>query len=85
MKKILRQAYISKYNNKRDNQVNLLKITDGTNNWHYLVVKNTPGLLRGITSNHNDDFCCLNCFHSSTSKKNIKSTKEYVKTMIFAI
>ena len=28
--KQIKQAYISKYNNKRDNQVNLLMITDGT-------------------------------------------------------
>ena len=30
--KQIRQAYISKYNNERDNRVNLLMITDGTNN-----------------------------------------------------
>ena len=38
-------------------------ITDGTSNWHYLKIKNTSGLLRGITSNHNGDFYCLNCLH----------------------
>ena len=32
--------------------------------WHYLTVKNLPGLLKGITSNHKRDFYCLNCFHS---------------------
>ena len=31
-------------------------------NWHYLAVKNLSGLLRGIFSNHNSDYCCLNCF-----------------------
>ena len=31
-------------------------------NWHYLIVKNLPGLLKGITSNHEEDFYCLNCF-----------------------
>ena len=77
--KQIRQAYISKYNNKRDNQVNLLKITDGTNNWHYLVVKNTPGLLRGITSNHNGDFCCLSCFHSYTTKKKLQKHEKICK------
>ena len=30
--KQIRQAYISKYNNERDNQINLLMITDGTTN-----------------------------------------------------
>ena len=28
------------------------------------LVKNLSGLLRGITSNHKEDFYCLNCFHS---------------------
>ena len=43
-------------------------ITDETNNWHYLAVKSISGLLRGITSNHNGDFYCLNCFHSYTTE-----------------
>ena len=37
--KQIKQAYISKYNNERDNQVNLLMITDGTSNGYYLAVK----------------------------------------------
>ena len=49
--KQIKQAYISNYNNERDNQVNLLMIADETNNWHYLEVKSMSGLLRGITSN----------------------------------
>ena len=32
--KEIRQAYISKHNDKRNNQVNLLMITDGASNWH---------------------------------------------------
>ena len=39
--KEIRQAYIS----ERNNQVNLLMITDGTSNWHYLAIKNISGLL----------------------------------------
>ena len=70
--KQIKQAYISKYNNKRDNQVNLLMITDGTNNWHYLAVKSISGLLRRITSNHNGDFYCLNCFHPYTAEKKFR-------------
>ena len=69
--KQIKQAYISKYNNERDNQVNLLMITDGTNNWHYLAVKSISGLLRRITSNHNCDFYCLNCFHPYTTEKKL--------------
>ena len=47
--KEIRQAYISEHNDERNNQVNLLMITDGTSNWHYLAIKNLSGLLRGIT------------------------------------
>ena len=47
-------------------------ITDGRK-WHYLAVKNLSALLRRITSNHDGDFYCLNCFHSyNTEKKNLK-------------
>ena len=28
--------------------------------------------LRGITSNHNGDFYCLNCFHSYSTKNKLK-------------
>ena len=44
-------------------------ITDGSSNWHYLAVKSISGLLKGITSNHNGDFHCLNCFHAYTTEK----------------
>ena len=56
-------AYKSKYNLVRDNQIILLMISNGKN-WHYLAVKSLSRLLRGITSNHDGDYCCLNCFHS---------------------
>ena len=48
-------------------------ITDNKNNWHYLAVKTISGLLRGLTSNHNEDFYYLNCFHSYRTKKKIKN------------
>ena len=50
-------------------------ITDGTNNWHYLAVKSISGLLRRITSNHNGDFYCLNCFHPYTTEKKLRRHK----------
>ena len=54
-------------------------ITDGTTNWHYLAIKNISGLLRGITSNHNGDFYCLNCLHSYTSKRKLKKHERVCK------
>ena len=48
-------AYKSKHNLTCDKQVILLMITDGEK-WHHFTVKNLPGLLRGITSSHKEDF-----------------------------
>ena len=45
-------------------------------NWHYLVVKRLSGLLTGITSNHKEDFYCLNCFHSYRTKNKLESHKK---------
>ena len=46
-------------------------ITD-SKKWHYLAVKSLSPLLRGITSNHNRDFYCLNCFHSYSTEVRLK-------------
>ena len=54
-------------------------ITDGGTNWHYLAIKNIFGLLRGITSNHNGEILCLNCFHSYTSKRKLKKHERVCK------
>ena len=81
--KEIRQAYISKYNNERDNQVNLLMITDGTTNWHYFAIKNISGLLRGITSNHNGDFYYLNCLHLYRTKSKLKKHEKICKNHYF--
>ena len=81
--KQIRPAYISKYNNERDIQVNLLMITDNNNNWHYLAVKSISGLLKGITSKHNGDFYCLNCFHSYTTEKKLKKHERICKNHDF--
>ena len=50
-------------------------ITDGEK-WHYLAVKNSSGLLKGITSTHEKDFYCLNCFHSYRTKNKLESHKK---------
>ena len=39
---------------------------------HYLALKSLPTLLREITSNHKESFCCLNCFHSYSTKNKLK-------------
>ena len=68
-------AYKSKYNHTSKNQVVLLMISDGEK-WHYTAlksestkdgfnrsIKSLSRLFRGITSNHDGDFYCLNCLH----------------------
>ena len=68
-------VYKSKYNLTRENQVILLMITDGEK-WHYLAVKKLSALLRAITSNHNRDFYCLNCFCAYTTENKLESHKK---------
>ena len=68
-------AYRSKDNLTCNKQITLLMITDGEK-WHYLVVKNLSGLLKGITSTHEKDFYCLNCFHSYRTKNKLESHKK---------
>ena len=50
-------------------------ITDGEK-WHCLAVKSFSALLRGITSNHNRDFYCLNCLHSYRTKEKLKKLEK---------
>ena len=68
-------AYKSKHNLTREKQVNLLMITNGEN-WYYLVVKCLPGLLKGIISNHKEDFYCLNCFCAYTTRNKLEEHKK---------
>ena len=44
-------------------------------NWHYLFVKSLSGLLRGISSNHNSDYYCLNCFRSYRTENKLNVHK----------
>ena len=39
---------------------------------HYLALNSLSALLRGITSNHDGEFYCLNCFHSYRTKEKLK-------------
>ena len=68
-------AYKSKYNLIRHNQIILLMISN-CKNWHYLAVKNLSGLLRGISSNHNSDYYCLNCFQSYRTENKLNVHKK---------
>ena len=68
-------AYKSKHNLTREKQVVLLMITDG-DKWHYLTVTRLLGLLRGVTSNNNGDFYCLNCFCSYRTKNKLELHKK---------
>ena len=68
-------AYKSKHNLTCEKQVILLMISNGEN-WHYIVVKGLPGLLKGITSSHNEDFYCLNCFCAYTTKNKLEEHKK---------
>ena len=65
----IRHAYKSR------NQVIILMITDGKK-LHYFAGKKLSGLLRGITSKHKEDFYCLNCFHSYSTKDSLKKHKD---------
>ena len=73
-------AYKSKHNLTRDNQIILLMISNGEN-WHYLAVKSLLGLFTGVTSNHKEDYYCLNCFHSYRTKTKLDAHKKYLEIM----
>ena len=45
-------------------------------NWHCLAVKSLSRLLRGITSNHDGDYYCLNCFHSYRTEDKLNAHKK---------
>ena len=84
--KQIRAAYVSKHNDERDNQVNLLMITNNDKDWHYLAVKSISGLLKEIISTHNGDFFFWSTVFTRTQqKKNLKSMERYAKTMISAM
>ena len=68
-------AYKSKNNLTHERQIILIMVSYGQK-WHYLVVKNLSGLLRGIASNHKEDFYCLNCFHSYRTENKLETYKK---------
>ena len=73
--KTISVAYRSEYNSKRKKQVILLMISNGKKQ-SYLAATNLSPLLQRIPSNHKENFCCLNCFNSYTSKNKLKEHEE---------
>ena len=73
--KTISVAYRSEYDNKRKKQVILLMINNGKN-FYYLAVTNLSALFKRTSSNHNDDFYCLNCFSPYTTKNKLKEHEE---------
>ena len=67
----IRHAYKWKYNLNCENQVIIFMITDGKK-WGHFTVKKLSALLKGITSKHDQDFYCLNCFHSYRTDNKFK-------------
>ena len=74
----IRHVYISKRNSTRENQVILLMITD-SKKWHYFAVKKISALFCKITSKHDGDFYCLNCFHSLSKENKLKEHENICK------
>ena len=85
---IIIHAYESEYNHTHKNQVVLLMVTD-IEKWHYTALKSEPTedgfirpakslsrLFRGITSNLDGDFYCLNCLHSFRTENTLKKHEE---------
>ena len=81
-KKKMYPAYVSKHNPNRENQVIFLMILNGEG-WHYLAVKKLSALLKGITSKHHGDFCCLNCLNSILTENKRESHKKVCKDQDF--
>ena len=40
--------------------------------WHYFAVNKLSPLLKNITSNHKEEFYCLNCFHLYSTVNKLK-------------
>ena len=80
----IRHACKSKHNLSPENQIIFLMITDGKK-WRYLDVKSLSALVRRITSKHDGEFYCINCFTHLVQKTDSKNIKMYVRIMIIAI
>ena len=71
---------VSKQISEGGEQVIILMILNGEGQ-RYLVVKKLSALSRGITSQNDDDFYSLKCFHSFKTKKDIDSHRKVCESM----
>ena len=76
-------AYVSKNNSNCEKQVILSMIPNREGRSDYLAVKEISALLRGITSENNGDFYCLNFFHSFRIKNKLQSHKRICRNKYF--
>ena len=54
--------------------------------WHYLAVKKLSASLHGITWKHKGEFYCLNCLHSFTTEKKLKSHENmYIQRSLWIV
>ena len=51
--------------------------------WHYLAVKKLSALLRGTTSEHHNNFYCLNCIHYFATENKRESHKKLCENKDF--
>ena len=80
-----RPSYISKFNKTREYHANFLMITEGKDTWHYIAIKSIPALLQGVSSTHNGDYYCLNCFHSCRTEGKLKAHEKLCVNKNFAL
>ena len=79
-------AYKSKHNLSRENKVIHLMKGKAMVKTPLFCCKKSSALLRGIISEHDGDFYCLNCFHSFKIENKLKKNmKMCVKSMIIVM
>ena len=59
-------------------------ITNGKKS-HYLAATSLSALLQGKSSNHKEDFYCLNCFNSYTTKNKLIQHEKFAIITIAVI
>ena len=64
--------------------ISLIIRNEEKKDWHYLTVKKLSALLRTITSKHDGNYYCLDCLHSSKTKRNLKYHEKAYKSKVFS-